>query len=97
MTTYKANERLMGDLKLVMRDAEDLLKATGKAAGDKAGEVRNRMGNVLASAKATYGRVQDKTLGAAKLTDQAIRRHTYETLGLALGAGLLIGALLARR
>jgi ElaB/YqjD/DUF883 family membrane-anchored ribosome-binding protein len=97
MTTYQANERLMGDLKVVMRDAEDLVKATGGAAGNKAREVRNRLVNVLGSAKATYGLVQDKTLSTAKATDQIIRTHTYKSLGVALGAGLLIGVLWARR
>jgi ElaB/YqjD/DUF883 family membrane-anchored ribosome-binding protein len=97
MTRYQANERLMGDLKLVMQDAEDLLKATGGAAGSKVSEVRNRLGNVLASAKTTYGRVQNKTAGAAKATDRVIRTHTYKSLGIALGVGLLLGVIFARR
>ena len=97
MTTYQANERLLSDLKVVMRDAEELVKATGSAAGDKVSAVRNRLSGALESARGTYGRVQDKTVGAAKATDRVIHTHTYKTLGLALGAGLLIGALLARR
>ena len=97
MTTYQANERLRGDLKLVMRDAEELLNAAGGAAGNKVNEVRNRLGNVLASAKTTYSRVQDKTVGAAKATDRVIRTHPYKSLGIALGVGLLIGVIFARR
>ena len=97
MKTYQANERLMGDLKLAMRDAEALLKGAGGAARKTGSEVRNRLGNAMQLAKTTYGRVQDQTVGAAKATDQVIHRHTYKSLGLALCAGLCIGALIARR
>jgi ElaB/YqjD/DUF883 family membrane-anchored ribosome-binding protein len=97
MTTYKANERLMSDLKLVMRDAEELVKATGGAAGGKVSAVRNRLSSALESARATCGRVQEKSVGAAKATDRVLHTHTYKLLGLALGAGLLVGALFARR
>jgi ElaB/YqjD/DUF883 family membrane-anchored ribosome-binding protein len=97
MTTHEANDRLSTDLKLVMRDAEDLLKATAGAAGNKVREVRHRLANALDSAKATCDHLQDKTLVAAKATDRVIRTHPYESLGIALGAGLLIGVLVARR
>ncbi len=97
MKTYQANERLMGNLKLAMRDAEALLKGAGGTVSRTGNEIRNRLGNALQLAKTTYGRVQDQTAGAAKATDQVIHKHTYKTLGLALCAGLCIGALIARR
>jgi len=97
MMIQEANNRLRQDLRLIIRDAEDLLKTTAGAAGDKAGEVRRRLANTLESAKATCGRLQDKTVQAAKASDRVIRAHPYESLGVALGAGLLIGVLVARR
>ena len=97
MTTLQAKDRLTGDLKLVMRDAKDLLKATAGTVGDNLGEVRNRLASTLESAKATCGRLQDQTVRAAKATDHVIRAHPYESLGIALGTGLLIGLLVARR
>ena len=97
MTTHEANNRLTTDLKLVMRDAEDLLKATAGAAGGKVSEVRHRLANALESAKASCEHLQNKTVEAAKATDRVIREHPYEALGIALGAGLLIGVLAARR
>ena len=96
MTTQEANQRLVSDLRLVMRDAEDLLKATAGEAGEKVKEVRNRLAAALESAKASYEQAQDKTVQAAKATDHVIREHPYESIGIAFGVGLLIGALAGR-
>jgi ElaB/YqjD/DUF883 family membrane-anchored ribosome-binding protein len=97
MTTHEANQRLAADMKLVMRDAEDLLKATAGEAGEKVKEVRGRLTSALESAKANYARLQDKTVEAAKATDHVIREHPYESIGVAFGVGLLIGVLVGRR
>jgi ElaB/YqjD/DUF883 family membrane-anchored ribosome-binding protein len=97
MTTQDANQRLATDLKVVMRDAEDLLKATAGEAGEKVKEVRSRLSSALESAKATCENLQDKTVQAAKATDHAIREHPYESIGVAFGVGLLIGVLVGRR
>jgi len=97
MTTQEANQRLASDLRMIMRDAEDLLKATAGEAGEKVKEVRSRLATALESAKATYERVQDKTVQAAKATDHVIREHPYESIGVPFGVGLLIGVLVGRR
>ena len=96
MTTEEANQKLAGDLKAVVNDAEDLLKATAGQAGEKVAEVRNRLNAALESAKVTCSKVQDKTVEAAKATDKVIRSHPYESMGVAFGVGLLIGVLVAR-
>jgi ElaB/YqjD/DUF883 family membrane-anchored ribosome-binding protein len=97
MTKQEANTRMTQDLRLVMRDAEDLLKATAGQAGERVTEIRQRLAGALESAKATRQRLQNKTVEAAKATDRVIRQHPYESLGVALGTGLLIGVLVAWR
>lgn len=97
MTSEQANERLKGDLKAVVRDAEELVKATAGQAGEKVTEVRNRLSAALESAKATCQRLEEKTIAAAKVTDQTIRAHPYESIGIAFGLGLLVGVLVARK
>ena len=97
MTTEQTNERLAGDLKAVVRDAEDLMKATAGQAGEKVSEVRHRLTAALEAAKATCQRLEEKTIAAAKATDRTIREHPYESIGIAFGLGLLIGVLVARR
>jgi len=97
MTTEQANERLASDLKAVVRDAEELMKATAGQAGEKISEVRKRLATALDSAKATCHRLEEKTIAAAKATDQTIREHPYQSIGIAFGVGLLVGVLVARK
>jgi len=97
MTTQEANKRLASDLKTVMGDAEDLLKATAGQAGEKVHEVRARLSTALESAKDTCHHLQERTVEAAKATDKVIRDHPYESMGVAFGVGLLIGVLVMRR
>jgi len=97
MTSREANEILAGDLKLVMGDAEDLLKATAGEAGEKLKEVRKRLVTAMDSAKANCARLQDKAVETTKATDHVIREHPYESIGVAFGLGLLIGVLVGRR
>jgi ElaB/YqjD/DUF883 family membrane-anchored ribosome-binding protein len=97
MTTREANQKLMGDLKTVAHDAEDLMKATADQAGEKVAELRNRLSQALESAKQTCQRLEEKTVEAAKATDRVIREHPYQSLGVAFGLGVLIGVLVARR
>ena len=97
MTTAEANRRLMRDLKAVVRDAEDLLKATTGQAGEKLSEVRDRLGSALESAKDTCQNLQDNTVAAVKATDECIRDHPYESIGGAFGVGLLVGVFIGRR
>lgn len=97
MTTQEANQRLVADLKVIMRDAGELLKATANDAGEKIKEARVRLTAALESAQASCERLQQSTVEAAKATDRVIREHPYESIGIAFGAGLLVGVLVCRR
>jgi len=97
MTTEQANARLVSDLKVLARDAEELMKATAGQAGEKLAELRSRLTAALESAKATCHHLEEKTAAAAKATDRTIREHPYESIGIAFGVGLLVGVLVARK
>jgi len=97
MTTSEANKRLVGDLKTVAHDAEELMKATANHAGEKVVELRERLSTALDSAKVTAQRLEEKTIEAAKAADRAVREHPYQSIGIAFGVGLLIGVLVARK
>jgi len=96
-----ARERVLGDLRTLAHDAEELLKATAGDVGEKGKALRARLADALERAKATCAGLQDQTVAsakaAAKKADTVIRHHPYESIGLAFGLGLLIGVLVTRR
>jgi ElaB/YqjD/DUF883 family membrane-anchored ribosome-binding protein len=60
------------------------------------GELRAKLEAATEKAKVLYQRLQDKTTAAAKATDEAVREHPYQAIGVAFGVGVLIGVLAAR-
>lgn len=97
MTAEDASDRVVKDLKLIIRDAEALLKATAGQADDKVVEVRNRLNLALESARETCDQLQERTIEAAKTADRVIRDHPYESIGVAFGVGLLFGLFVSRK
>lgn len=81
----------------LMEDAQALLAATAHVAEEKVAEARKRLTVAIEKAKETWASVQEKVVAGAKATDQVIREHPYRALGVAFGAGALIGYLLSRR
>ena len=92
-----SRERVKEDLRVLARDAEELLKATAGDMTDRAKEARSRLGEALEKAKVTCRRLEEKTIAAADSTDKAIRNHPYESIGVAFGVGVLIGILVRRK
>jgi ElaB/YqjD/DUF883 family membrane-anchored ribosome-binding protein len=92
-----ARERVKEDLHALMRDAEELLKATAGDMSEKAKQARTRLSEALEKARGTYRQLEEKTVAAARATDKVIREHPYESIGIAFGVGLLIGVLVARK
>jgi ElaB/YqjD/DUF883 family membrane-anchored ribosome-binding protein len=99
--SHAARERLFADFKTVAVDAEALLHATKDDLSDKARETRARLASALDKAKANFQDVKEEGLGIAEKTltktDRTIRAHPYEAIGVALGIGVVIGALLRRK
>ncbi len=92
-----ARERVLGDLKTLARDAEDLLKATVGDVTDKAKELRARLTGTLERARVTCTELQGQTVASVKKADTVIRGHPYESIGVAFEVGLLIGVLVTRK
>lgn len=94
-------EKLMDDLRVVVADAEELLRATAGQAGEKVAVARERIQESLAAAKVRLAAAQDvvieKTKYAAKVTDDYVHENPWKAVGIAAGVGLLVGMLIGRR
>jgi ElaB/YqjD/DUF883 family membrane-anchored ribosome-binding protein len=90
-------EKLLEDVKQVVRDGEELLRAGAGEISEKGKAARARLAAALDSAKETGRRLQEKTIAGAKATDKVIREHPYQSIGIAFGVGLLIGVLVNRK
>ena len=95
-----SKEKLMQDLRVVVADAEELLRATTGQAGEKVSVVRERIQGNLAIAKerlvAAKQAVVAKTKQAAKATDDYVHENPWRAVGVAAGVGLVVGMLISR-
>ena len=100
MTTAH-KEKLMSDLKLVIADAEELMKLTAGQVGDKAAEMRVRMQARMEQAKADLVRLQEAAVAGAKDAGRAadiyVHDNPWAAVGIAAGVGVVIGMLISRR
>jgi len=63
---------------------------------EAASEARGRLEATIEKARAIGQQLQDKSVAAARATDQTVRDHPYSAMGIAFGLGLLVGALVMR-
>jgi ElaB/YqjD/DUF883 family membrane-anchored ribosome-binding protein len=93
----KQTQETSNDMGTLAEDARALMAATADVAGEKVGEARKRLAAALDRAREIAARVRDKAVEGAKATDEAVREHPYQAIGIALGVGALLGFLIARR
>jgi ElaB/YqjD/DUF883 family membrane-anchored ribosome-binding protein len=94
-------EQLIQDFKVVVSDAEALLKATAGQSGEALASVRAKVGESLAAAKAKMIDAEEallvRTKAAAKATDEYVHVHPWQAIGIAASVGMVIGLLIGRR
>jgi ElaB/YqjD/DUF883 family membrane-anchored ribosome-binding protein len=94
-------DKLMEDLRLVVSDAEELLRATANQAGEGAAAARARIQESLQVVKgrlvAAETSVIERTQQAAKVTDQYVHENPWQAIGISAIVGAVVGILVARR
>ena len=93
--------KLMEDLRAVVADAEELLKATADQTGERVAAARGKAEKSVKAAKVRLGEqeaaVMAKTKAAAKSTEDYVRDNPWKAMGIAAAAGLVLGILAKRR
>ena len=95
-----STDQLMDDIKVVIADAEALLKATANQGDAKLEEVRSRAEKSLKEMKTVMGDAQvamfDQTREMVDATDAYVHENPWTAIGMAAGIGLLVGMINAR-
>lgn len=99
-TTAEMNSQahaLRHDLEQLAQDARALLTATSDVAGEKVAEARKRLADALEHRRDFYAIARDKALEASCAADGVVRDNLYQIIGFGVGAGILLGFMLATR
>src|SRR5215467_221528 len=93
----QSTEKLLRDLKAVVHDGEELLKAGVHDLTERGVAARERLAAALDAARETRRKLEGRVRAGAQATDRVVREHPYQSVGAAFGVGLLFGILLNRR
>lgn len=94
-------ENLVEDLRAVVADAEELLKATASQTGERIAAARAKAEESLKAAKARLAEEEvagmAKAKAAAKATEDYVRANPWRAVGITAAVGFILGILVARR
>ena len=94
-------DKLMQDLRVVVGDAEELLKVTASQGGEKMQQLRARTEESLRGVRTRLeaaGQDMDRaTREAARQVDAQVHEHPWTAVGIAAGLGVVLGILLGRK
>lgn len=101
MSEAASIDKLKDDVRQVIADVEELLKATAGQAGDRVGEARIRAEKTLHTARKRLEDLEDDAIATARQAvgeaDRYVRDNPWQSIGIAAGVAFLIGVLVSRR
>ena len=94
-------DKLIKDFHSVISDTEELMKSVSNESGGTAQALRTKIEQNLKQAKEYLedfeDSIIDKSKTAARATDEYVHENAWQTIGLAVAIGILIGYLLSDR
>jgi ElaB/YqjD/DUF883 family membrane-anchored ribosome-binding protein len=96
-----ARDKLIDDLKTVIKEAESMLKSSDLTGGDVFKNAKAKFESTLSAAKHELANWDDTirttTRDAADATDQYVKDHPWQSVGLGAAVGVICGLLISRR
>ena len=100
-SSLSSQEKLVSDIRAVIADAEEILRATADQTGEKIANLRVRIQDRLLGARirldAAEAALIDKTRAAARAADDYVHESPWQAVGIGVGVGFLLGIILGRR
>ncbi|HYC41849.1 MAG TPA: DUF883 domain-containing protein [Noviherbaspirillum sp.] len=90
-------DRLLEDLRLVIKDAEDLLRTSGAQLDEGYRLARARFESTLSDARISLSTLEDGARDALDSTQQYVKENPWQAVGIGAVAGLAIGLMIGRR
>ena len=98
--TAASSAALAEELRNVVRQAEELLGAVAGDSSEAVSMLRERVYTAVDTAKSRLSDLEEQaeqvSQRAAVALENYVREHPWTTVGIAVGVGLLLGALLTR-
>ena len=93
-----SKDRLVNDLRTLVSDAEELLKATTSQAGEKIVVARQKIEQSLIEGKKALADAEEtlvkKSKECAEIADDYVRENPWSAVGIAAAVGLAFGLLI---
>lgn len=97
-TTAQAPDEVLNELRSLVREAEKIIGAAPAGNSEVSmAALRERLRSAQERLTEFYEDARRRMVDGAKYADETLREHPYHSIAIALGIGLLAGALLARR
>jgi ElaB/YqjD/DUF883 family membrane-anchored ribosome-binding protein len=99
--TAAQKDKLMADLRVVVGDAEELLRLTASDVGEGTHALRERLTERLSTARHSLIELQasagEKAKAAGRAADDYVHQHPWQAVALGAGVGVIVGMLIGRR
>ena len=89
--------KLADDLKMIVSDGEELLKAATNASGEGFAAARAKFAEKVTNAKASLVEATKPAFEKARQADEYVHGNPWTSVGVAALAGILLGFLAAKR
>ena len=94
-------DKFVQDMRTVIGDAEELLRATATQAGEKIALARERIQDSMHQAKVKLaeaeGYLMERSRQAARYTEDYVHENPWRAIGIAAAIGVVLGLLISRR